>query len=152
MIIIYYCYGGTHSSPIAAAIHLELLSKDRPSESEILAVPYYDRVDSKDRGRVMFIGEDQAQNKIYICGRGSEKLGIEQAIRSGISLANGQLDEVIFVDTLPAVNILMRIGGFLSRHLKWIFIGRPLVVRGTQLAFPALYQIVKQTKLKYGIL
>lgn len=152
LVIIYCCYGGTHSSPTAAAIHLGLLSYDLPSKADVLNVPYYDRVDSKERGRLMFIGKDQANNQVYVCGRGNEKIGIEQAIKSGIILEGGDVDQVIFVDTLPAVNVWMRIGGFLSRHLKWISVGRPLVIFGTRKAFPLLAQIVKETKLMYGIL
>ena len=45
MIIIYRCYGGTHSSVMAASIHLELLPGDRkPAGKELLALPYFDRI------------------------------------------------------------------------------------------------------------
>jgi hypothetical protein len=39
--IIYHCYGGSHSSVIAAALHLKWIDKDRlPSEEEMMAIPY----------------------------------------------------------------------------------------------------------------
>ena len=116
MDIIYCCYGGAHSSPIAAAIHIgQLNSEQIPTASEIWNVQLYDRVESSDRGKVNFIGEDECGNRVYVCGRGSEKQGIEQAIKSGILLAGGSTDGLVFIDTLPAVNILMRIGGFMSQ-------------------------------------
>lgn len=149
MIIVYCCYGGAHSSPIAAAIHLgELKEGKTPSEEEIWNIHYFDKVDSTDRGRALPVGTDTDGNEIYVCGRGGEKQGIENAIKSGIQLADGNVDGVMFVDTLPAVNNLMRIGGFLSRRLKWITLGRPLVIRGTQKAFPQLAQIANETKTK----
>ncbi len=147
MIIVYCCYGGAHSSPIAAAIHLGKLNEDEiPSDTEIWNIHYYDKVDSRDRGRTLPVGHDKYGNEIYVCGRGSEKRGIEQAIRSGIHLAGGHIDDIVFVDTLPAVNHLMRIGGFLSRQLKWISWGRPLVIKGTQKAYPNLVTIVRELK------
>jgi hypothetical protein len=150
--IIYCCYGGTHSSPIAAAIHIGQLNPEQiPTAADIMNIELYDRVDSADRGIVKFVGEDECGNRIYVCGRGSEKQGIEQAIKSGILLAGGSIDQLVFVDTLPAVNILMRIGGFISRKLKWVWLGRPLVIKGTQLAFFNLAAIVASTKAKYHI-
>lgn len=147
MVIIYCCYGGTHSSPIAAAIHIGILnSTEIPTAAQILAVCHYDKVESNDRGKVMFVGDDEYGNKIYVCGRGRDKTGIKQAIESGILLAKGETDDFVFVDTLNAVNIYMRIGGFLSRRLKWIAVGRPLVIWGTQKAFWQLVQIVQKTK------
>lgn len=147
MVIIYCCYGGAHSSPIAAAIHIGILnSTEIPTAAQILAVCHYDKVESNDRGKVMFVGDDEYGNKIYVCGRGREKIGIKQAIESGILLAKGETDDFVFVDTLNAVNIYMRIGGFLSRRLKWIAVGRPLVIWGTQKAFWQLVQIVQKTK------
>ncbi|NLY11892.1 MAG: DUF3189 family protein [Firmicutes bacterium] len=151
MIIIYWCYGGAHSSPIAAAIHVGKLPADRtPTVEQIESTLYYDQVDSQYRGRTLYVGEDEFNNKVYVCGRGSEKKGIEQAIRSGVTLAGGKVEDFLFVDTLPAVNNIMRLGGFLSRQLKWVSIGRPIVIRGTQKAFPQLVEIVTRTKEKFA--
>lgn len=147
MVIIYCCYGGTHSSPIAAAVHLGQLDRNQvPTKADILAIPYYDQLDALDRGIVRLVGEDENGNSVYICGRGKEKRGIEQAIISGIKLAGGNWEQVIFINSLVAVNLLMRIGGFLSRKLKLVGIGRPLVVLGTQKAFPNLVKIVEKAK------
>lgn len=147
MVIIYYCYGGAHSSPIAAAIHIGVLKPtEMPSAAQILAVCHYDKVESSDRGKVMYVGNDEYGNKVYVCGRGRDKIGIKQAIESGIVLAKGKINDFVFVDTLNAVNLFMRIGGFLSRRIKWIAVGRPLVIWGTQKAFWQLVEIVQETK------
>lgn len=105
-----------------------------PTGGEIRAVELFDQLRSDHRGQVMFLGWING-NGIYVCGRGRDKRGIVKAVKSGAALAGGNLDELLFVDTLPAVNWLMRIGGFLSRRLGLVAIGRPLVVKGTQKAF-----------------
>lgn len=152
MIIVYCCYGGTHSSPVAAAIHLGMIkSIDNVSVEDIWSVKYFDRVETTARGKLNFVGEDEHGNQVFVCGRGSEKQGIEKAIISGVTLAGGDKEQLKFVDTLPAVNILMRIGGYMSRQLHWIRIGRPLVIKGTQKAIPNLARIVYNTKLELSL-
>lgn len=147
MKIIYCCYGGAHSSPIAAAIHLGYLSTTKcPTGEELWRLPYFDKTDGRDRGNVMFVGIDGDGHEVYICGRGREKLGIEQAIRSGIRLACGSQEDILFVDTLSAVNLWMRIGGYLSRQWKVTQVGRPIVIFGSQMAFFNLVEIVNQAK------
>src|SRR5690606_1821093 len=49
---------------------------------------------------------------------------------------------------LQTVNLPMRVGGYLSRRLGWVAVGRPLVVFGTRRAFPALVQLVEETRRK----
>ncbi len=153
MKIIYYCFGGTHSSPIAAALHVGLLSKNkRPAKAEILSLPWFDQVTTAQRGQLFLVGRDRAGNSVYVCGRGREKQGITNAIISGVLLAEGDPSELFFVDTLPAVNLLMRIGGFLSRGLSWVRLGRPLVTIGAQLAFPKLVKLVEEAQTKLGLI
>ncbi|NLM39658.1 MAG: DUF3189 family protein [Firmicutes bacterium] len=153
MKIIYYCYGGTHSSPIAAALHIGLLPKNKcPTKEEILRLPWFDKVTTAQRGQLFLVGKDRAGNPVYVCGRGREKQGITQAIISGLLLAEGDPDELLFVDTLPAVNLFMRVGGYLSRRFNLVRIGRPLVVYGAQLAFPRLVALVEQAQEQLGLI
>ena len=45
MIYIYNCYGGTHSSILAMAYHLELLDETRePTKDEILNLPNFNKL------------------------------------------------------------------------------------------------------------
>lgn len=147
MHIIYTCYGGAHSSPMAAAIHLGRLSGDPlPSLKAIQNLLYFDIIDGKDQGRVFPVGTDEFGNSVYILGRGSHERSILQAVKSGYVLAGGDPRQLLFVNTLKAVNWQMRIGGFLSRRLGLVSIGRPFVTRGARRAYPKLAQIVAVTK------
>ena len=149
MLIIYSCYGGAHSSPVAAAIHLgRLTGNPLPSLEAISSLLYFDIVDGEDRGRVFPVGTDEFGNAIYVLGRGSDARSIQQAVKSGYMLAGGDPRQVLFVNTLKAVNWRMRIVVFLSRRLGLVSIGRPLVTRGSRLAYPKLAQIVTATKAR----
>ena len=48
-------------------------------------------------------------------------------------------DELVFIDAMPYVNVLMMIGGYLSRRLGWVNC-RPIVIMGTKLTFPKFSQ------------
>lgn len=147
MKVIYACYGGAHSSPLAAAIHLGRIKGDPwPSLEDIANVLYFDIVDGEDRGRVFPVGIDEYGNEVFVLGRGRNALPIEQAVRSGYILAGADPRQLLFVDSLKAVNWQMRIGGFLSRRLRLISLGRPLVTRGSRRAYPRLVEIVNETK------
>ena len=56
-LLFYYCFGGTHSSPVAAALHLGLLSQ-APSLAEIQSIPHFDRLPHKQVGTPLFWGRD----------------------------------------------------------------------------------------------
>ncbi|HEY8417965.1 MAG TPA: DUF3189 family protein [Limnochordales bacterium] len=146
--VIYTCYGGTHSSPVAAAIHLGQLPRDRvPSADQLLRVPRFDRVDGASRGRLTLVGIDGRGNPVYVVGRGNTALAaLRNTIETTLRLAGRADLPLLLVDTLGCVNGLMRIGGYLSRALGLVPIGRPLVVLGTQLTYPRLVRLVEQAE------
>jgi len=149
--IIYNCYGGSHSSVTAACIHAGLL-KDSviPSSKELLNLPYYDRQVQKDHGLIRFIGEDNYGNKIYITSKHNLAQHYETIMRSIACIMEIPNEKLVFVNTMPYVNWLMVIGGYLSRRLGIIAIGRPIVILGTQISFFKFSQLVNIIKIKYG--
>ena len=147
MKIIYDDYGGAHSTQVAAAIHLGKLPGDRvASAAELMALPLFDRTTNKYHGCLVFMGKDEHDNEVYVLGRGSGNKNIERAIASGLTLTGDNQVSLRFFDTLTCVNLWMRIGGFFSRALDWVWLGRPLVIYGTQRAFPALHKVVAKAK------
>jgi len=150
MIVVYHDFGGTHSTALAAAIHLGIVggsdSNSIDGQSLLDKVPYFDQVPSRCKGTVMHVGQDSDGHDVYILGRRSDA---DLAINTILSSARifGPCDsEILFVDVGKKVNLLMRIGGFLSRRLNLIRIGRPIVVYGTVRAFPHIAQLVDKTK------
>jgi len=148
MIFIYNCYGGTHSSSLASAIHLGKLPIDRvPSREDILNTDYFDRLTYKDMGSIIFRGQDKWGNKVYTLGRGTSKALLPALLNllSLLKLECGFKEEVVLINASPTVPPLMTMGGFLSRGIKLHFIGRPLLALGAQQTYFNIVKLVKTT-------
>ncbi|HHY39538.1 MAG TPA: DUF3189 family protein [Clostridia bacterium] len=145
MRVIYHCYGGTHSSVVAASIHVGKLPNDAlPSASDLEGLPLFDKATRDDMGVVHRVGSDELGNEIFCLGRRNGALDVIGAIIS-ISELSGE-PSPLFVNTIPCVNTLMRVGGYLSREAGLTRIGRRLVVKGTLKAYWSLVNLVKQVK------
>lgn len=148
MIIIYNCYGGSHSSVTASAIHLGLLPEDRvASDSELLNIPYYDAQVAKDHGRIRLMGSDQRGNQVFIASKRNLGKHYERIMREVLKIMGVEGKNVLFVDTMPYVNLWMVIGGYLSRRLGYKRLGRRIILFGTRQSyfkFVHLVQLVKK--------
>lgn len=148
MKIIYHCFGGSHSSVLAAALHLNLIEKHRvPTIEEMLALPYFDKTTREDFGSIRFMGIDENGNEIYVLGKKSIGKRCHKVLL-GIAEILGKKDEVIFVDCMSRVNIIMKLGGFASRRVGWVKLGRPVLGRGARNAFLDLVNLVEITRLR----
>ncbi|HRX21014.1 MAG TPA: DUF3189 family protein [Syntrophomonadaceae bacterium] len=148
MIIIYHCFGGSHSSVTAAAIHLGLISSDKtPSSDEIMALPYFDKTTDHDFGSLRFMGFDDQNNAVYVLGKKSQSDRFSNVLM-GIAELLSKKDEVVAVNTMGRVNWSMKLGGFTSRRIGAARFGRPVVLKGTQKAFWELVNLVEMTKFK----
>ena len=149
MHIIYHCVGGAHSSVIASAIHLGMLPKTRvATNSEILSIPYYDNITREHYGRIIHRGIDEYGNNIYTLSRQFSGSLIIRALGDLSVILTGNENNVIFVNVSPAVNASMKIGGFLSRRLRLIWPGRPIVLWGSRRAYMDFVNIVRDIKEK----
>jgi hypothetical protein len=147
MIVIYHDVGGAHSTSVAANIHINKLPNNRiPTKAELLSLPTFDRIEKEQIGRLIYIGEDEFNAKIYTLARKYSPNLVIPAIKDMYSILHGSNDELIIVDTKPAVNLLMNIGGYTSRKLHWVSFGRPIVTKGTQQAYMDIVNIVKGVK------
>ena len=149
MIFIYNCYAGTHSSSLASAVHLKKLPIDRvPTKEEIIKTDYFDKLKSKDMGRIIFRGIDDEGNKVFTMGRGSSKLIITCLVNMLNLLCNdyGFKEKIIFSNMSPSVPLFMTIGGFLSRRFGLQFMGTPLLVIGAKQAHKKIIGFVNNTR------
>lgn len=149
--VIYHCYGGSHSSVTCAGIHLGLLPRDRIATArELLNVPHFDSFEEVIHGQFRFIGWDANNAAVYVLGK--KTLGRKVSVLlDGIAGIFKLSDRVIPVDTTKPINLLMVSGGFLSRRLHLVKIGRPLVVMGTQKSYNKLVEIVDRTEERVRI-
>lgn len=129
--VFYHCYGSAHASVVAAGIHLGLLPADaRPEPAAIAALPHYDRTTVDMIGTPFRIGADELGRVVYIVGMIRGMRIIRRAVRCLMHAFGLPQERLLFVDCLPLVNLRMRIGGFLSRQLGLVGLGRPLTISG----------------------
>lgn len=147
MIIIYRCYGGTHSSVMAASIHLDLLSWDRkPTGKELLELPFFDRQSGADFGNIFFMGKDIKGNEVFIMGCKNAGYIVERALINFCRIKGINPDCIVIVDTVPCLNILMKLGGFISRSLHLVTLGRLFLIPGCRIAFSKIIEVVSRVK------
>ncbi|CEO26369.1 DUF3189 family protein [Paraclostridium sordellii] len=149
MIYIYNCYGGTHSSILAMAYHLEILDETRePTKDEILNLPNFNKLVYGNRGELFYYGSDKDGNEVYAMGRGRSKVLIPGLYNLASMLHKQKvLDEkIIFSNTSPTVSLPMTFGGLFSRWLKIDFIGVPLLVKGAKKSYKDIINLVNNTK------
>jgi hypothetical protein len=151
--IIYNCFGGSHSSVTAAAIHLGLLPDTRIAKpEEFLTIPYYDAQIGKDHGKLRLMGIDSSGNEVYIVGKKNLGNFYEKIMRHLISLSGEKQEKYLFINTMPYVNIWMVIGGYTSRRLGMILPGRSIVIYGCRKAYFKFVHLVNLLKERYLLL
>jgi hypothetical protein len=149
MIYIYNCYGGTHSSALAAAYHLKKLDPTRePTKEEILNTHNFNTLTRKDFGKLYFKGIDEDGNKVYTIGRGRSKYLVPGLYSMSQRLQEEHIlnDQVVFTNTSPTVPLPMTFGGLTSRWMKIDFIGVPLLVIGAKKSYKDIVALVDFAK------
>ncbi|RBP41599.1 DUF3189 family protein [Garciella nitratireducens] len=149
MILVYHDVGGTHSTCLAANIHINQLPVDRiPTKREILSLKTFDKLEKKDYGHLIYIGQDEYGVDVFTVSRQQQPQLVLNGIRDMYEICNKTLDGLYIVGTIQTVNNWMRIGGFSSRRLHLVNFGRPLVTYGSLKAYPNIVKLVKNTKEK----
>lgn len=148
MKIIYHCYGGSHSSVMAAALHIGLIPKNQiPTQDMLMAIPYYDKTTNADFGSIRFMGIDDYNNEVFVLGKKS--MGDRYSnLLMGVAEILGCKDQLLVVNCMNRVNLAMKLGGFSSRKMGIVSLGRPVLVRGSQKAFMELVNLVEITRLR----
>jgi len=149
MKIFYHCYGSSHTSIVSAAIHLGILPDDRiPTIDEILKVPHYDQGTTELIGTPIFFGVDEFGCDVYAIGLTHAKAMFKRAIRSFLAINNVSEQELVMADALARISIYTRIGGYLSRGLGIVSIGRPLSAYGIQRTYYNFVDLTQEVKQK----
>lgn len=145
MMVFYQCYGRSHTSVVAAHIHLGNLPNGAlPSVRQIMALPFFDEAEEADFGRPLLFGRDADGHEVYALGLGSGARAGLGAIMSLFALSGAS--QPLVVDTLKGLGIVARIGGGLSRQFGLVSIGRPLAAYGVRRIYPRLAGTVASVK------
>lgn len=147
MKIFYHCYGSAHSSVVAAAIHLGWLPSDRlPWGHEINSIKHYDRVRHDQIGTPFYMGKDATGNEVYVIGMNGASGVVIESIGSLLDIYGIPRSELLIQDTLHLVDLLTRIGGFMSRQLGLVFPGRALTIIGVRRCYRNYLRLVEEVK------
>ena len=94
------------------------------------------------------MGRDEQGNDIYILGCRNCGPMVEKTTKEMNRLLGIDKNEVVMINTTPCLNIIIKMGGFLSRRLGLSGTGRILLHRGIRLAFHKLKELVWNVKQK----
>ncbi len=146
MKIIYSCYGGAHTSIVAAGLHLGYLPQDKiPQKADILSTPYFDQTDNANIGIPLYMGQDKYNNEVYVIGMGSHRKEGSQLIYCFINDLKGSCKgELIIINSIALINLEIRIGGFLSRRLGFVDFGRRIITYGIRKKYDEFLQLTKE--------
>lgn len=146
--VVYFDYGGSHTSVLAACIHAGKLTPDQgPDTKALMDLPYLDKTTPEDFGKIKYIGTDEKGHEIYSLGTKSLKPG---PILKDLAELQGISDQFAFFRTTTMVNNILRVGGFLSRSASLPSIGRPLVMSGLKKSYPQVCRFVEQVRFNLG--
>ena len=100
-----------------------------------MAVPEFDRAEAADFGAPYFVGQDEAGNEVYILGLNGQT---PLCVRAMLSLAGqlGLADRILLVNTLTAIGLTTRVGGFISKKLRCPRLGKPRPPWGSSGLYP----------------
>jgi len=146
MKVIYHCYGRAHSSVVAAHLHLGNLPMEGPvNKRQVAGLPEFDRADASQWGIPHFMGADERGNEVYILGLANQTPAALRAITT-MAWHLGKADGIFLRNTLPAVGLLTKTGGFISKGLGFTTLGRPVVALGIVFSLECLRKLVTGTK------
>lgn len=146
--IVYHCRDGFFDSPLAAAIHLGLLSdKEPPGPGELRAFPHYGRVD-RTPGRLYLAGADEAGNRVYTLGRLNAADFVIKVLDGANSILFGETEGLTFFDC--------EMPGALGRPLLKLLCRREpsginLAIAHSIKTFPRIAEIVRRAKIAVGM-
>jgi hypothetical protein len=145
--VFYHCYGSSHTSVVAAAIHVGRLASDRlPSLGEIQDVPHFDRIRAAELGTVFVSGRGPDGEEVLVVGFGPGRKIVREAVLSLLELKGAPPKDYLLVDALDGANGVVRIGGMLSRRLGLVSVGRPLAALGIRLMYRRLVRLAEKTR------
>ncbi len=150
MKVIYHCYGGTHSSVLAAAIHLGLIEGEKTlSAQKLFTCPFFDRLETSRIGTINRMGKDSNGDEIFVMGCKNAGPLVEIILQEFCRMLNVDINNnVVLVSTIPCLNISLRIGGYLSRRAKLVTLGRFFLLLGARWSMNKIKSTVCEVKQK----
>lgn len=149
MKVFYHCYGGTHTSVVAACLHTGRLDgRAVPDLREVVDLPHFDRIASSDLGQPVSFGQGPDGEEVYAIGLGPAKEIVRRSVCSFLDLKGVPARDYHFADALRPAGWMVKAGGMLSRRVGLVAVGRPLAAAGIRRVFPRLVELVEATRVE----
>lgn len=132
---------------VCAAIHVGRLPEDRvPAPQDLYALPGFASESPGRAGWIRPMGKDPLGHTVCFLGNRARFEVLERAVRQigekmGVSTA-----DVLYVDTMPLANWLMRLGSLGSQTIRLDGLGAAIAARGVRAAYPGLVGLVRRTR------
>jgi hypothetical protein len=93
------------------------------------------------------MGQDRFNHEVYVIGMGSCRKEGTRLLYQMVNDSRGKSKgEVVVVNSIALINLEIRIGGFLSRRLGLISLGRWLIIYGIRKKYTKFVQLVEEVK------
>ncbi len=92
------------------------------------------------------MGVDDDGNEVYTLALGGGHRRLKYAVDAALRLAEVPRAEYRLVNCLPCVNLATRLGGFSSRSLGAVWLGRPLVAWGVARSYQNYVRLVQKVR------
>lgn len=129
--VVYSCYAGTHSSVLAACLHLGVAGQGCP----VCDLPLFDRRVSDEIGVPALIGTDRYGTEVYAFGTGWLSARLEKCLCDLVEVASPNA-KVCFCSVRQFLDFQARVGGFASRRMALVWPGRDLISRSLERKIP----------------
>lgn len=136
--VLYSCYAGTHSSVLAASLHLGLLDCQR----RVCDLPFFDRRVSAEIGVPALVGVDQHGSEVYAMGTGWLSARLEKPLCDLIEVASPGARACV-CSVRGFLDLTARVGGFVSRRCHMVWPGRELIAASLARKIPDMERAVR---------
>jgi hypothetical protein len=145
MKLFYYDSTGTHSSLIAAYIHLNKLPYDKiPSNAEIKQIEAFGNINPQKYGIPILMGKDEQGNEIYAVGFGNDS---ELALQTIFHLIKtNDLINWRFYNVALKTSLWVKISDFLIHILHLYGANKYFAAKEIRKNYPKIGQIVQKVK------
>lgn len=111
-----------------------------------MQIPRFDLTPNSDIGKLFFMGKDDRGDAVYVVGLGAQHRGFRHIIDQYLCLLGLGPEEYRLVNCLPCVTCFTRIGGYFSRSLGLVWVGRRLAALGVRQSFWAYVRLVEKVR------
>lgn len=149
--VLYHCFGATHSSVVAAAMHCGILRRAGGiTTHEVEGVPGFDRRAGSDIGHAFFVGADEDGCEAFAIGFGGARGVLTRASVDLLERTTPVPRRLLLADTLTGVSPLVRLGGYLSRRCRLVWVGRKMAAYGIVASAAQLQGVVADARNAVG--